>query len=391
MFDKNINIQTSMSSTFLESYSRKIFTSLDNDFDDNWDEFRFGGPDSVTTQRGNGVSFPHGLLNAMGLTTTGAAKQKVGTCKEEIAKAIAFIAPHISNLEWLYAHLADEESRQTLVEVVAYRALGHRKIKLPTNTPDYWAIRERAFNLPREGEEIDVGFLGWKLRKVSLESFGYPIKIFANKGANVTTFVHQQYRCETPYGHIECQAGDYIIDAGGCYGDTALYLSHLAGPNGRVASFEFLPQNLSVLRKNLDLNPNLARTIRVYENPVWAESGNELFVSGSGPGTKVTENKVTQDATSVSTLKIDDVVGAADFPKVDFIKMDIEGAEQQALRGSEESIRRFKPKLAITVYHSLEDFWEIPKWIAQLGLGYEFYLRHFTIHQEETVLFGVAK
>ena len=37
---------------------------------------------------------------------------------------------------------------------------------------------------------------------------------------------------------------------------------------------------------------------------------------------------------------------------------------QQALRGADESIRRFKPKLAITVYHSLEDFLEIPKWIA---------------------------
>jgi FkbM family methyltransferase len=327
----------------------------------------------------------------MGLTTNGAAKQKVGTCKEEIAKAIAFIAPHISNLEWLYAHLADEESRQTLVEVVAYRALGHRKIKLPTNTPDYWAIRERAFNLPREGEEIDVGFLGWKLRKVSLETFGYPITIFANKSANVTTFVHQQYRCETAGGGIGCLEGDYVIDAGGCYGDTALYFSHLAGPAGRVASFEFLPQNLSVFRKNLQLNPTLARTIQVYENPVWAESGNELFVSGSGPGTKVTENKVTQDATSVSTLKIDDVVGTADFPKVDFIKMDIEGAEQQALRGAEECIRRFKPKLAITVYHSLEDLWEIPRWIDGLGLGYKFYLRHFTIHAEETVLFAIAK
>ena len=52
--------------------------------------------------------------------------------------------------------------------------------------------------------------------------------------------------------------------------------------------------------------------------------------------------------------------------------MNIEGAAQQALRGAEESICRFQPKLAITVYHSLEDFWEIPKWIAQLGLGYQF-------------------
>jgi FkbM family methyltransferase len=320
----------------------------------------------------------------------GASKQKARAVSREICKAIDFISPHTTNLEWLYANLADEESRQTLVDTLAYRALGHRKIKLAMNCPEFWATREKAFNLPREGEEINVGFLGWKLRKVSLECFSYPISIFSNKLANVTTFVHQQYRCETPDGPIECSPGDYVIDAGGCYGDTALYFSHLAGPTGRVASFEFFPQNLTVFRKNLEINSELAGRIHIHENPVWVESGKELFVSGSGPGTTVTENKVTQDATSVTTLKIDDVVGTADFPKVDFIKMDIEGAEQQALRGAEECIRRFKPKLAITVYHSLQDFWEIPQWVDNLGLGYKFYLCHFTIHAEETVLFAIA-
>jgi FkbM family methyltransferase len=373
-------------SIFLENYTKKVFASLDNDFEGNWDEFRFGEPDPFGTQRFRGKSLLHDLLKALGLSTSGVSRQKLLMSES----AIAFIAPHITNLEWFYTNLMDEESRKTLVDVVAYRALGHRKIKLAMNSPEFWAIREKAFNFPREGEEIDVGFLGWKLQKVSLETFGYPISIFANKLANVTTFVHQQYRCETPIGPIECSPGDYVIDAGGCYGDTALYFSQLTGPTGRVASFEFLPQNLMVFRKNLELNSELAGRIHIHENPVWVESDQELFVSGSGPGTMVTENKTTQDAASVSTLKIDDVVGSADFPKVDFIKMDIEGAEQQALRGAEECIRRFKPKLAITVYHSLEDFWEIPQWIDELGLGYKFYLRHFTIHSEETVLFAKA-
>lgn len=364
---------------------------MDNNFEDNWDEFRFGGPDPIASHDSKGKPFPHALLHSFGLTTAGAAKQKAKTYNEELAKSIDFIAPYIANLEWLYANLADEESRQTLVDVIAYRALGHRKIKLAINTQDYWLVREKAFALPREGEEIDLGFLGWKLQKVSLEPFAYPIKAFATKGANVTTFVHQQYRCATPDGAIECQAGDHVIDAGACYGDTALYFSHLAGEFGRVASFEFLPQNLSVLKKNLDLNPTFAKTIQVYQNPVWVESGKELYISGYGPGTRVTKEEITPNSTSVSTLKIDDVVGTPKFPKVDFIKMDIEGAELQALRGAEKSIRQFKPKLAITVYHSLEDFWEIPKWIAQLGLGYQFYLRHFTIHQEETVLFATVK
>ena len=58
---------------------------------------------------------------------------------------------------------------------------------------------------------------------------------------------------------------------------------------------------------------------------------------------------------------------------------------------NESVLRQFRPKLAITVYHDFKDFWEIPQFLDRLGLGYRFYLRHFTIHAEETVLFAVAK
>ena len=68
--------------------------------------------------------------------------------------------------------------------------------------------------------------------------------------------------------------------------------------------------------------------------------------------------------------------------------MDIEGAELDALRGAENSIRKFRPKLAISVYHKLDHYWEIAQFIDSLGLGYRFALRHFTIHAEESVLFA---
>jgi hypothetical protein len=71
-----------------------------------------------------------------------------------------------------------------------------------------------------------------------------------------------------------------------------------------------------------------------------------------------------------------------------FLKMSTEVEEFGVLKVAKEIIMSFKPKLAITVYHSLKDFWEIPEWLDSLGLGYKFYLRHFTIHSEETVLFA---
>ena len=87
-------------------------------------------------------------------------------------------------------------------------------------------------------------------------------------------------------------------------------------------------------------------------------------------------------------FQYDDFVKDNNIPRVDFIKMDIEGAEPFALNGAVETIKRFKPKLAIAIYHSMDDFVNIPEWITGLNLGYKLYLGHYTIHSEETILFA---
>ena len=74
--------------------------------------------------------------------------------------------------------------------------------------------------------------------------------------------------------------------------------------------------------------------------------------------------------------------------KVDFIKMDIEGAEINALNGARKTIQKFRPKLAIAVYHSIKEHYTIPQLIKEIEPGYRLYLDHFTIHEEETVLFA---
>ena len=70
--------------------------------------------------------------------------------------------------------------------------------------------------------------------------------------------------------------------------------------------------------------------------------------------------------------------------------MDIEGAEQPALRGAIQTLKRDRPRLAISLYHSMDDMVQIPRWIADLDRGYRFYLGHETIFDAETVLFAVA-
>ena len=68
--------------------------------------------------------------------------------------------------------------------------------------------------------------------------------------------------------------------------------------------------------------------------------------------------------------------------------MDIEGAELNALKGAEETIRAFRPKLAISAYDKDNDLFDLADYLNSLAIGYRFYLDHFTIFHEETILFA---
>lgn len=72
-----------------------------------------------------------------------------------------------------------------------------------------------------------------------------------------------------------------------------------------------------------------------------------------------------------------------------FIKMDIEGAELEALRGAKDIICKHKPKLAICVYHKPEDFIKIPLYIKTLVPEYKLYMRHYTNSYHESVVYAV--
>jgi FkbM family methyltransferase len=278
-----------------------------------------------------------------------------------------------------------------LVRLVAFRALGHRKIRLPTNTPAYWAGVAKAKSLADETDTLDLQFLGFKASRMDLTSVGYPISLYFVPFAAHIQFVMQPYRCVSGSTVIEADPGDVVLDCGGCYGDTALYFAAKVGPTGRVLSFEFVPANLAIWRRNIDLNPGLKPRIQLIESAVAERTGPPLFLEGEGPGTRVVSRSSQPGAVSVRTVTLDDVVREEELERVDFIKMDIEGSELSALRGSEETLKRFRPKLAISVYHQLEDFWNIPQYLDSLDLGYRFHLRHFTIHAEETVLFAVPE
>lgn len=75
--------------------------------------------------------------------------------------------------------------------------------------------------------------------------------------------------------------------------------------------------------------------------------------------------------------------------KIDFIKMDIEGEESNAIMGASNIIKRWKPNLAISLYHKKTDFFEIPNLIKSINKDYIFYLGNHSLLNIDFVLYAI--
>ena len=274
-----------------------------------------------------------------------------------------------------------------MVQLLLYRTLGHKKVKLRTNTPKFWNGRSQAQGLERRGAN-DLRADGWSLSQFDLVSIGYPIKVYSTSVNIAAAFIRRAYDQHFDLWETGIlKPGDHIIDAGGCWGDTALYFAHQVGETGKVYSFEFVDQNIGVFQKNLELNPRLAKSIVHIPRPLYSQSGLPLYYKSKGPSTRVSTTRLSERDLETSTLSLDDFVAENRIQRVDLIKMDIEGAELNTLKGAVETIKRYRPKLAICLYHKKSDFIKIPRFISELGVYHEYFLGHNSIHAHETVLF----
>jgi FkbM family methyltransferase len=236
-----------------------------------------------------------------------------------------------------------------------------------------------------------VHVIHYKLNFFNLNPIGYDVQLFFTKDAIAIDFIIEQYvyKNENREAIVEAEKGDFVLDLGGCWGDTALYFASKVGDDGKVFSFEFIPNNVEIFNKNIHLNSSLKDRIKLIQNPVSDASNQIMYYVDKGPSSVISLNPILNENDCVKTISIDDFVKNNQIEKVDFIKMDIEGAEQMALNGAIKTIKKFKPKLAIAIYHSMDDFSRIPNWINDLGMDYKLYLGHYTIHSEETIIFAV--
>lgn len=309
---------------------------------------------------------------------------------EQAAERLAFLSSNIEKYRRFYELLGDDYSRRLLIDLLRFKVLGSQHVRLPLNTQRFWddyQHLDKKFLKQRDTLEV---VWNWRLSLYEYPGVGGPIALHSNRLGILQTFMLEQYAYRRSGRTIEAEPGDVVVDGGGCYGDTALYFADRVGESGRVYCFEFDQDNLKILEQCVGLNPRLKDRIKVVRRALWDNSEDVIRYCANGPGTSLAQGQEEANR-EATTMSVDDLVREEGLTKVDYIKMDIEGSEFKALRGAEKTLREFRPKLAVSLYHRDEDFIVIPEYINSLNLQYEFYLDHFTIHREETVLFAVPR
>lgn len=124
------------------------------------------------------------------------------------------------------------------------------------------------------------------------------------------------------------------------------------------------------------------------EKLVFTENVAAPYSSGINP--PLNKNGSEQNFT-VDAISIDEYVSENNIEKVDFIKMDIEGAEMKALKGAEQTLIKFRPQLAISIYHSNNDMQDIPIYLHNILKNYIFKIGQYSPDNDETILYAIPE
>jgi FkbM family methyltransferase len=171
---------------------------------------------------------------------------------------------------------------------------------------------------------------------------------------------------------IHLSPTEVFVDCGAYRGDTLLsFLKQAHGSFQRLLAFEPDPMNYENLSELVaSFVPDISNRIQTRELAVGRRLETLHFHAQGVASSALSE----QGEIAVRSEHLDLLLSEE---KPSFIKMDIEGAEIDALEGALETIRTQQPILAVSAYHRQEHIWEIPLLIHSIALSYRFYLRRY--------------
>ncbi len=189
---------------------------------------------------------------------------------------------------------------------------------------------------------------------------------------------------------IDYRTVSTIIEGGVYDGKDTLAFLRKTGEKTHIFGFEPLPQALAQSPHQQALA--VESSVEILPFGLWS-SATRLSFSNRGSASRVVDQPHHGESDGallyIETISIDQFARERGIDKVDLIKLDVEGAELEALRGAVETIKDHRPQLAVCLYHKKEDFYEIPLFLHQLLDDYRFHLGHYTAGALETVWYAI--
>jgi FkbM family methyltransferase len=232
-----------------------------------------------------------------------------------------------------------------------------------------------------EHDRIELNGKSYKMLDLKMQGYNFKLATY-DWVAAVHDFYYNQYEHKS----FKIQKGDVIIDAGAFNGDTAVLFCDKSDNECFIHSFELLDENIELFHYNVKLN-GVEKYVKLNKIALSNKSNETVKIKRvpTEGGTSIFGDENAEE--SIQTLTLDDYITQNSISKVDLIKMDIEGAEIYALEGAKNTIKHFRPRLALCLYHKWDDVLTIPKFLDSLGVKYKYYFKWVEINQgREAVL-----
>jgi FkbM family methyltransferase len=238
-----------------------------------------------------------------------------------------------------------------------------RALESPENLKRQITLKDRILGASRKLETDEQGFELWDT------PYG---RFWIPKGSHyVLPFnLAEQERGIYSNGEVRIKHGDVVLDCGaniGVYTRRALEQGA-----GLVVAIEPAPENIECLRRNFSAEIAAGKVI-VYPKGVWdRDDFLTLHVDphNSAADSFLIERQGSHAEEKVPLTTIDKMAAELKLQRVDFIKMDIEGAEVKALHGGKSTIAKFHPRMALSAYHAPDHPVEVPKAVREAWEGY---------------------
>jgi len=239
--------------------------------------------------------------------------------------------------------------------------------QLDPKTGNIEMIEQRADILKDKWESVEKLYYrleDYRSKYVFLTVLDYWMEFSTEKIPRVKEFCFKSY---FDMDLLPCNSEEVLVDLGACQGDTIEEYIETYGEDmyKKVYTYEIVKDNVKVLEEKFENND------KIVIRPVGVSKENGVLYLNNN-GTMDAQSLAESGEEKVETVTLDSDIKE----RITLLKMDIEGAEKDAILGAAEHIRNDRPKLALSIYHSNADFVDVFELLEEIQPEYHYYLRY---------------